>query len=371
MNKENLSKLISNYIAKFDYINNEVNMEYYKWEAVKHFQEHWNIDAPDFAAMFKEALRESSNLINNKFVQPTNGIIKLAEKPELTEIVRQMFRDLLVDDGGDIDKRQDKIYAFLAKADELINIHFKGSWKYAQDMRTVIFYLSFIEPDKNYMFKATQAKEFMYCIEYGNDFGSGENFSLRKYYEMCDKLVSVIKETPELIELHKNRMSNTMWADNDYHILAYDIIYSAIVYNLYNNITVVKPIKNKAQTHKQQMQQKQEELAALLEQVNNDLNSALQERTNYDEFSAKGLEVHHKVFGEGIVVEHNVDLIAIRFGEQVKKFLMPQGFSKGFLSTESTEIMEMFNTMAKLDDSVSKLKSQQAYLQRQLNLPVE
>lgn len=368
MNKENLSKLISNYIANFDYINNEVNMEYYKWEAVKHFQDHWDIDAPDFAAMFKEALRESSNLINNKFVQPTNGILKLAENPELTEIVRQMFRDLLIEDGGDIEKRQDKIYAFLEKSDELINIYFKGSWKYAQDMRTVIFYLSFIEPDKNYMFKATQAKEFMYCIEYGKDFGSGENFSLRKYYEMCDELVSAIKETPELLELHKGRMSDTMWADEDYHILAYDIIYSAIVYNLYNNITIVKPTKNKAQTHEQQKQEKREELSALLEQVNNDLNFALQERTNYDEFSAKGLEVYHKSFGEGIVVEHNGNLIAVQFGETVKKFQMPQGFSNGFLNTESTEIMEMFNEMAKLDDAVSKLKSKQANLQRQLNL---
>lgn len=368
MNKENLSKLISNYIANFDYINNEVNMEYYKWEAVKHFQDHWDIDAPDFAAMFKEALRESSNLINNKFVQPTNGILKLAENPELTEIVRQMFRDLLIEDGGDIEKRQDKIYAFLEKSDELINFYFKGSWKYAQDMRTVIFYLNFIEPDKNYMFKATQAKEFMYCIEYGKDFGSGENFSLRKYYEMCDELVSAIKETPELLELHKGRMSDTMWADEDYHILAYDIIYSAIVYNLYNNITIVKPTKNKAQTHEQQKQEKREELSALLEQVNNDLNFALQERTNYDEFSAKGLEVYHKSFGEGIVVEHNGNLIAVQFGETVKKFQMPQGFSNGFLNTESTEIMEMFNEMAKLDDAVSKLKSKQANLQRQLNL---
>ena len=29
--------------------------EQYKWIAVKHFQDHWDIDAPDFAAMFKEA----------------------------------------------------------------------------------------------------------------------------------------------------------------------------------------------------------------------------------------------------------------------------------------------------------------------------
>ena len=166
MNKETLNKLISNYMRSFDYINNEVNMEYYKWEAVKHFQEHWDIDSPNFAAMFKECVKETYNLINNHIVQPTNGIVKLAEKPELTEIIRQMFRDLLVDDNGDIDKRQDKIYVFINKADKLLNIHYKGSWKYAQDMRTVIFYLCLLEPNKNYMFKATQAKEFMHCIEY-------------------------------------------------------------------------------------------------------------------------------------------------------------------------------------------------------------
>lgn len=57
-----------------------------------------------------------------------------------------------------------------------------------------------------------------------------------------------------------------------------------------------------------------------------------------------------------------------QFGETVKKFQMPQGFSNGFLNTDSSEIMEMFNEMAKLDDTVSKLKSKQANLQRQLNL---
>ena len=40
-------------------INNKTNEEYYKWEAVKHFQENWDIDASDFASMFKEATKET------------------------------------------------------------------------------------------------------------------------------------------------------------------------------------------------------------------------------------------------------------------------------------------------------------------------
>ena len=366
MNKENLNKLISNYMSNFDYINNEVNMEYYKWEAVKHFQDHWDIDAPDFAAMFKECVKETYNLINNRVVQPANGIIKLAEKPEATEVIRQMFRDLLVEDNGDIDKRQDKIYAFLEKADELLNTYYKGSWKYAQDMRTVIFYLCLLEPDKNYMFKATQAKEFMYCVEYGKDFGSGESFSLKNYYEMCDELVAAIKETPELVELHNKRLTEKMCVNDDFHFLAYDIIYSAIEYNLYNDITIVKPTRSKARTHENQVQAKREELTAELEQINAELNKALQERSNYDEFSAKGLEVTHKAFGTGTVVAHNGNLLNIRFGGQEKRFQMPQGFSNGFLKTDSTEIMDLFNEMAVLDDKVTKLKRSQSAVRRQL-----
>lgn len=370
MNRENLDRLISNYIDNFDLINNEVNMEYYKWEAVKHFQDNWDVDAPDFASMFKESVKATYNLINNRIVQPTNGIVKLAEHPELTEAIRQMFKDLMVDDNDDISKRQDKIYAFLAKADELLNIYYKGSWKYAQDMRTVIFYLSLLDPKHNYMFKATQAREFMYCIEYGDDFGSGENFSLKKYYDMCDELVAAIKDTPELVELHQNRMTETMWEDDDYHILAYDIIYSAIVYNLYNNITIVKPNRNKtkAQDHEKAKNEKRDSLSAELETVSNQLNELLMERATYDDFSAKGLLVKHKTFGEGVVISHNGNMLVIKFGEQEKRFQMPQGFSNGFLKTDSEEIMEMFNEIAKIEAEIAKAKSSISGIQRQISL---
>lgn len=76
----------------------------------------------------------------------------------------------------------------------------------------------------------------------------------------------------------------------------------------------MKPTRSKAQTHEQQVKAKRDELTALLEQTNNELNEVLQERTNYDEFSAKGLEVTHKAFGSGVVVAHNGNLLNIRFG---------------------------------------------------------
>ena len=37
--------------------------EKYKWEAVKHFQDNWNIDAEDFPTMLSNALSKTGNLL--------------------------------------------------------------------------------------------------------------------------------------------------------------------------------------------------------------------------------------------------------------------------------------------------------------------
>ena len=36
----------------------------YKWQAIKHFEQHWDINAPDFYEMFKEAFRKKDNLVD-------------------------------------------------------------------------------------------------------------------------------------------------------------------------------------------------------------------------------------------------------------------------------------------------------------------
>ena len=354
MNSNNLQSLLQNYMDNFEVINDDKNEEYYKWEAVKHFKDNWDVEAENFAEMFKEAVRLTYNLINNHIVQPTNGIVKLAERPELTEKVRTAFKNLF-QECDDIDVRQDKIYAFIDNINGLLNEYESGKWKYTQDMRTCIFYLSLMHPDKNYMFKATQAKEFMYCIEYGDDFGSGENFSLKKYYNMCDLLVEEIKNNPELIEMHESRMTDSMYEDDDYHILAYDIIYSGIVYNLYSNITIVKP--NKASKEEFQKATRINELIAQIETEKNEANELINQRTEFDYFSAVGLEVEHKKFGTGKVVVHDGSIVEVEFSEGIKKFQLPAGFTSGFLKIESEEIMTLFTKMDSLDKQIADKKS--------------
>ena len=56
-----LSTLMANYKAWLRETKNRE--ELYKWEATKHFQENWNIDAPDFYTMLKQANTKSGNLL--------------------------------------------------------------------------------------------------------------------------------------------------------------------------------------------------------------------------------------------------------------------------------------------------------------------
>ena len=53
--------------------------EKYKWIAVKHFQDNWDIDAPDFAAMLKNALAKTGNLLVAVNTFPARMIIEFAE----------------------------------------------------------------------------------------------------------------------------------------------------------------------------------------------------------------------------------------------------------------------------------------------------
>ena len=114
MNKERLDKLIYTYINKFDMLTNNACDENMKWRAMYHFKENFDINAPNFYEMFKYAMSESNIIINNGTVQPINGILKLITHEEDT--MRNLFAMLYEDDGGNLDKRQDKIEHFVEAA---------------------------------------------------------------------------------------------------------------------------------------------------------------------------------------------------------------------------------------------------------------
>lgn len=134
MNKERAFTIFENYIENFDVMNNDENREYMKWSAVACFHKYWDIDATDFAAMFKNSMQEAKVMIDNRAKTPTFGIIKLAEKSEYCEKVREQFRNLLyTDDGGNIGERQKSIETFVERINALLEECEPGKWKISRN----------------------------------------------------------------------------------------------------------------------------------------------------------------------------------------------------------------------------------------------
>lgn len=355
MNRKNLDAIFKQYIDRFDELNDESGSnEGYKWKAENWFKEHWDIEADDFPHMFIEAMQETSNLIDNATVQPIGGIRLLLKHEEEVEYVRECFADLFSDDNGNLDERQNRMDEFIHKINTKIELYASGSWKYPQTRNSVIYYLNLWKPEENYIFKSTEATAWANCIEYGDDFGSGATFSLKKYYRMCDELLEEVKKNTEIIQLNSQRMKEkSISFDDQLHILVYDIIYCSQAYNFYTGLDIrkistkqrIKNAENRARVDyfenviseaKGKMEQLQSEIAA-----NPDMT---------------GKKVVHKAYGEGNVIAHEDGRIIVDIAGTQRTFQYPQAFQQGFLKSEE-DYSGIFENNARIEKELKTLKN--------------
>lgn len=356
MNDQHLDSVFRNYIDKFDLMNDPRHNETYKWEAIQNFQKNWNIDADDFMAMFRKAIASGESLINTKVVQPTSGMIELARHDP--EIVRRLFQDLFQTDGGDLKQRQARIEAFVTASNALLERHAPGKWKLAQDTRTAIAYLSLRDPDENYIYRATPARIFGRCVDFGHEIGSGSGFKLSQYYRLCDWVVDAIKASPELQQAHQRRLCERTYADGQFHVLAYDIIYCAQAYNLYGDIEIRKPRRNagsgtgaSAPGASRRNRAKEELLARQLARqdrihaIDAEIESVHSHLEALESMPLLGVMVEHRKYGQGKVISQEDDIITVRFDTGERKFALPCAFTDCFLTTPDPAVQQAVTAM--------------------------
>ena len=214
MNEHNLHILFQNYIERFDSLS-----ENYKWNAIEKVQNRWNLLSDNLAEMIKDAFSLNFNMINNRIVQPVSGLVAIAKvEPEK---VRELFQ-ILLKETDDADQKQEQILVFVDGCNTLLGKHFPDKWKYEQDVRAAIGYLGMIHPATNFLFKSSPAHFFAQYMDYQDDIGRGQSFKLKKYYRMCEELLSHIKNCPELLAVDAARPVN--WKDPSGHVLTTDLI---------------------------------------------------------------------------------------------------------------------------------------------------
>lgn len=358
MNRTHLEHIFNQYITEYD-VHNDVNGddEGYKWRAVECFKKHWRIDAQDFTQMFKDSFKEMSNLIDNASVQPVGGILMLLNHTEEIEFVRSCFQELFSEDNGDIDQRQKRVEQFVEKINSRIDLYAKGSWKYPQSRNNVIYYLNLWKPEDNYIYKASEANEWVSLIEYGDDFGSGQLFNLGKYYKMCDEILIEIRKNKELMELYKKQIDKVSCFNDDGHIMVYDVIYCAKAYGYYkyiptfNRLSVQQRIARAQKLNTiNELQEQRSELCAANERLTQTMRLP----------EVVGKKIVHNRWGEGTVVEVNRYSITVDFENVKKQLQYPNEVGKYYVFKDEKDmdlILDHDRKQAEINDNNAEIRA--------------
>lgn len=115
--------------------------EKFKWEAVKWFQDHWNINAENFSEMFAKATEKTAGLLASMNNFPRKMMIQYAEDD--AEAVRAMFIRLY-DETKDV---TDRVLQFQSDAQDLCDRLSPGYQHYQRPMAITV-YLWLKYPDK-------------------------------------------------------------------------------------------------------------------------------------------------------------------------------------------------------------------------------
>jgi len=191
--------------------------ELYKWEAVKHFQDEWDIEAEDFHRMLKAALSKSGNLL----YMNSRGFILLAARHKPEE-VRSLFRDLF-DESKDLAVRMKAFSEGAEALREEVSALSAKKLASQQDGRTKAFYLSMRYPERHYLFKNS------YYLPFCEALGVPSEKPGRKYLHFLrlaeDFKKGNAKELKECVELHRTTLTPNCYSGDDTNLVLQNFLF--------------------------------------------------------------------------------------------------------------------------------------------------
>ena len=357
MNNHHLQQIIDHYITRFAELNGPGNEEYYKWQIVQRFQpmmdEALTATDADFPDKLYAVKKLTSNLIDS-YTQPFNGLVEFSKKEPAT--VREMFVELFKVANVDVVVKQAAIQSFLDQSHRLRNKYFPDSYLFKDDLHSITAYLFLYDPDHNYLYKATHCRDFADCIEFYDDWGSGDNTRLDVFYRMCDTALAAIKQNEMLMATDASRYEidpGNMHPDTEKHILLFDLIFCCSTYSLFDGISFVVPKSSERQLMMER-KEKAEELAQTLETAKQKLSELDKAKAFVASVFKPGTVIRHRSFGVGTISEVNNTTFTAQFPSVGDKSLgLTMCVANAIIAVEDTE------TQAKLNGYRDILKQEQ------------
>lgn len=216
LNTQRLHEIIAQY--KKDFAQHWED-EKYKWEAIKHFQDNWNINAPDFYAMFEKATSETKNLLTS-YMFFAKGMMLEFIKLE-AETTREMFKNLF-DEEQPLAQR---ITDFINSSDILKEKNPK--WKnHYQNANAVSTYLWLMYPDKYYICKYSECKSVIDLFDVDIDFKKGNASSnILGCIDLYDEICGELSKDNELLEIFHSSLTSDCYPDPLFRTLTMDFCF--------------------------------------------------------------------------------------------------------------------------------------------------
>ena len=195
---------------KKDFVATHWNEEKYKWEAVKCFQDNWD--------MLSQSLSKTSNLLASTNNFPAGMIIEFAHAAP--EKVRAMYMDLF-DESKDVFGR---IESFKKQSNILLKKYKSTAKQHYQHENAITTYLWLRYPDKYYVYKYSEARSVSNKLDSNYKFKKGSyTDNLKSFYDFYNEIRESLKRDSTLIDLFKSQLTDDCYPDSELRTLTFDV----------------------------------------------------------------------------------------------------------------------------------------------------
>ena len=217
IDRQSLDEVLAQYKENFS---SHWKEEKYKWEAIKCFQDNWDVNAQDFPMMLSKSLSKTGNLLASANSYPRQIIEIFAQKD--TEEVRSMFQTLF-DENKDIAKR---FKIFEAKSNFLFETYPINYKNHNQDATVMLTYLWLRYPDKYWFYRFMQVKSFSSRLKSDYAFKKGANVAnLIACMNFYNEVRDVIAQDFELVDMFRAALTDDCYPDPQLVTLTADVAY--------------------------------------------------------------------------------------------------------------------------------------------------
>ena len=198
--------------------------EVYKWEAVKCFQDNWDVEAEDFRGMWMRATAKANNLLTSFRSYPRGMIEAFSGADEAS--TRAMFAYLFNED-VDLETR---VKHFINAADVLKDKYGKNEsgeviWnQHFQNLNSISTYLWLKYPDKYFIYKVSEIKNAATILESSFVPKNGQKPEyLTQAFDFFKILREALKKDSDISALREERLSDECYPDPEYNTQAIDL----------------------------------------------------------------------------------------------------------------------------------------------------